>query len=167
MLRKIVALVPMASPMPPGALSPWLVDAFFTSFTLNGLRVNPSPLISINAFSFYPPRVMPLTTPPGTPPGTTRSQPHGQRPPLGIAGNRWELLGIVRCSRARVTRVVFCGGRAADEKAQTAGFEPAHAEHTRLAGEPRNHLGTSASPTVQVYKCWNAGNGHRLPWCSG
>lgn len=27
---------------------------------------------------------------------------------------------------------------------QTAGFEPAHAEHTRLAGEPRNHLGTSA-----------------------
>ena len=29
-------------------------------------------------------------------------------------------------------------------KAQTAGFEPAHAEHTRLAGEPRNHLGTSA-----------------------
>ena len=30
-------------------------------------------------------------------------------------------------------------------KTQTAGFEPAHAEHTRLAGEPRNHLGTSAS----------------------
>ena len=29
-------------------------------------------------------------------------------------------------------------------KTQTAGFEPAHAEHTRLAGEPRNHLGTSA-----------------------
>ncbi len=28
---------------------------------------------------------------------------------------------------------------------QTAGFEPAHAEHTRLAGEPRNHLGTSAA----------------------
>ena len=31
-----------------------------------------------------------------------------------------------------------------EAKTQTAGFEPAHAEHTRLAGEPRNHLGTSA-----------------------
>ena len=34
------------------------------------------------------------------------------------------------------------------DKSQTAGFEPAHAEHTRLAGEPRNHLGTSASPRM-------------------
>ena len=30
-------------------------------------------------------------------------------------------------------------------KTQTAGFEPAHAEHTRLAGEPRNHLGTTSA----------------------
>ena len=32
---------------------------------------------------------------------------------------------------------------------QTAGFEPAHAEHTRLAGEPRNHLGTSAAAAAR------------------
>ncbi len=37
---------------------------------------------------------------------------------------------------------------------QTAGFEPAHAEHTRLAGEPRNHLGTSAvHTTVRTRGC--------------
>ena len=33
-------------------------------------------------------------------------------------------------------------------KTQTAGFEPAHAEHTRLADEPRNHLSTSATAAV-------------------
>ena len=38
-------------------------------------------------------------------------------------------------------------------KTQTAGFEPAHAEHTRLAGEPRNHLGTSA-----MRKCTHCGD---------
>ena len=32
----------------------------------------------------------------------------------------------------------------ATQKSQPAGFEPAHAKHTRLAGEPRNHLGTAA-----------------------
>ena len=36
---------------------------------------------------------------------------------------------------------------ASAQRTQTAGFEPAHAEHTRLAGEPRNHLGTSALRT--------------------
>ena len=52
-------------------------------------------------------------------------------------------------NRTRVTRVT--GGYTnlyttedVQKMSQTAGFEPAHAEHTRLAGEPRNHLGTSA-----------------------
>ncbi len=43
-------------------------------------------------------------------------------------------------SRAFFVHLLFCRGKSS----QTAGFEPAHAEHTRLAGEPRNHLGTSA-----------------------
>ena len=73
-------------------------------------------------------------------------------------------------NRTRVTRVT--GGYTnlyttedAQGTAQTAGFEPAHAEHTRLAGEPRNHLGTSACGD-------RSGEGGQLgvslaSWCSG
>eukprot|EP00661_Eupelagonemidae_sp_cell13_P019839 gene19839-biopygen2527 len=39
---------------------------------------------------------------------------------------------------------------------QTAGFEPAHAEHTRLAGEPRNHLGTSAAAQQNTHLPWGS-----------
>ena len=68
-------------------------------------------------------------------------------------------------------------------KTQTAGFEPAHAEHTRLAGEPRNHLGTSAAGNDgnlnlvvvggEVFAPTASGvgmapfTGRVLPWCSG
>ena len=95
-------------------------------------------------------------------------------PAVRIHGPHPEFKGTIRCRP--VVRIPGLhpgdpgsnpGGGAfvVPKSSQTAGFEPAHAEHTRLAGEPRNHLGTSASsPSATARREWSSG---RMAPCHG
>ena len=67
-------------------------------------------------------------------------------------------------------QILLINSATLDSKTQTAGFEPAHAEHTRLVGEPRNHLGTSAVsnnynlPPLSVLSAEKQSNPSVFPW---
>ena len=81
----------------------------------------------------------------------------GSNPAGGVFASSWESavvqwLGYLAFTQETRVQTPAAEQFYATQTPQTAGFEPAHAEHTRLAGEPRNHLGTSAdadrSPTL-------------------